>query len=90
MENIKILAGIKFSNEEYENIKKRFFNSDEKYIIRYKTIYQLFYSENVGLYSQKIYYKGKSESLGLTRKGRHVFTNAKYINDLLGFKLLNI
>jgi hypothetical protein len=88
-ENYKKIAGIKFTPKEYEVIKKRFFTTKEHYIIRYDTIYQLFYSVNAGLYAQKIYTKQKGKGVGLTKKGFHMFSDAAFVNKLLDFQLLN-
>jgi hypothetical protein len=88
---MKTLASIKFNNNDYEKIKKDFFNNDKHYIIKYSTIYQLFYSVNAGLYTQKIYSKkiNKNE-VGFSRRGRFYIENANFVNSIVGFNLLNI
>lgn len=90
MENIRKLANIKFTIKEYEEIKKEFFNSNKRYIIKYKTIYQLFFSPNAGLYSQKIYTNETMKDMGYTRKGRFVIVDGELVNKLVGFELLNV
>jgi hypothetical protein len=85
----KKIVGIQFSDREYEEIKRNFVNKKEEYIIKYDTIYQLFYSVNAGLYAQKIYKKDTKNSVGFTKRGRFMFANAKFVNRLLGFQLLN-
>jgi hypothetical protein len=87
---MKTLAGIKFNEKEIEEIKRNFVNKKEEYIVKYDTIYQLFYSQNAGLYTQKIYSKNITKnSVGFTRRGRFMFANAKFVNRLVDFKLVN-
>lgn len=83
------LAGIQYTNQEFEEIKRNFFNRNDKYLVKYDTIYQLFYSLNAGLYAQKIYTKPKNSGVGFMRRGRHMFTDGKDVNALVGFKLVN-
>ncbi len=84
--NIIKLAGIKHT---FEEVKKEYFNNNNKYIINYKTIYQVFYSQNAGFYAQQIYYNNKNE-VGYTLKGRFIWADEKFTNRLVGFELLNI
>lgn len=81
------IAGIDFTNKEVKELENKYFNSNDKYIIKYNTIYQLRYSKNIGLYSLEIYTNYKSK-LPLIKRGRFIVTNAKHINDLLEFELL--
>lgn len=58
---------------------------ENKYIITYSKIYQLFYSQaQKRVYGQQIYY-----SKGMCRKGRFFVYTGEEINHLLGFKLVN-
>ena len=86
---MKKLAGISFNDKEAEEIKNNFFKGEE-YIIRYKTIYQLFYSVNAGIYAQKIYQAPATQGVGFTLKGRFIIANASFVNRLIGFNLLNV
>jgi hypothetical protein len=85
-DNIIKIAGI---NLDAEEVKKEFFNKDNQYIVRYKTIYQVFYSQNAGFYSNAIYYN-HSNDVGYTLKGRFIWADATFINKLVGFELLHI
>jgi hypothetical protein len=87
---MKKLAGMTFNEKEYNEIFNNYFKNNEHYIIRYKTIYQMFYSSNVGLYAQMIYQAPTDKNIGYTLKGRFIFANANFINKLVGFELLNI
>lgn len=62
---------------------------EQKYIVTYSAIFQLFYSVNAGIYGQKIYQKPTKESVGFTRRGRFYAMDAKAVNHLLGFNLVN-
>jgi len=56
------------------------------YIVKYRRIYQVKYSENAGFSTNEIYrYRGK---VPLTKKGRYHRMKYKQINNLLGFELL--
>ena len=77
---------IKFKNLEYteDNLIKIIVN--KKYLIKYKSIYQVNYSTNTGFQFLLIY---KSNSrIPLTKRGEHIFADAKQVNGLLGIDLL--
>ncbi|MCK9319728.1 hypothetical protein [Methanoculleus sp.] len=82
------LAGINFTDKEMEEIKENFSKGD-KFIVRYKTVYQIFYSQNAGLYAHSIYTLYNDNAIGYTKKGRFVITNANFVNRLIGFELLH-
>ena len=79
------VAGLKM---EVKEAKKEFFENNNHYIIRYKTIYQVFYSVNAGFYANEIYYNSDA-GVGYTLKGRYIWSDASFINRLAGFKLLH-
>lgn len=55
-----------------------------KYIVTYSRIYQLHYCQASGMvYGSQVYY-----SPGMARRGRYYALDAKFINHMLGFKLL--
>lgn len=58
------------------------------YIVRGWSVYQIYYGVNSGYYSHKIYTKARP-SIPLTNKGYWHAMNAKEVNHLLGFELLN-
>lgn len=62
---------------------------DKKYIVTYSAIFQLFYSANAGVYGQKIYQIATKGTGGFTRRGRFYAMDAKSINELVGFPLVN-
>jgi hypothetical protein len=83
---------VKVANIQYtfKELKDIYFNSDNHYIVKYKSIYQVFYSVNAGFYANEIYYNHSDNNLGYTLKGRHIFTDSNFINKLVGFELLHI
>ena len=83
------LAGITFTNSEAEELRTKFINN-EKFIIKYKSIYQIFINSDNNLYTQLIYKLPKNEKLGYTLKGRFIITDSNFTNSLAGFKLVNI
>lgn len=63
--------------------------SEKKYIVTYSKIFQLFYSQAQGrVYGKEVYCKPKA-GVGFARRGRFYAVDAKSVNNLLGFKLLN-
>lgn len=61
--------------------------SEKKYIVTYSKIFQLFYSQAQGrVYGKEVYCKPNA---GFARRGRFYAVDAKSVNSLLGFKLLN-
>ena len=60
-----------------------------KYIVTYSAIFQLFYSVNAGVYGQKIYQIATKGKGGFTRRGRFYAMDAKTVNHLVGFSLVN-
>ena len=77
------LQGIGFT----ENDLKRLYVNN-KYIIKYRKVYQINYSKNAGYYLQLIYKQPKNEYLPLTKRGRHLALKANELNDLVGFELV--
>ena len=58
---------------------------DQKYILTYSHIYQLFYSSSSCFtYAQSIYYKQ-----GLTPRGKYQILTGSEVNRLLGYQLVN-
>lgn len=76
------IGTVELFRDECEEI----YNS-KKYILTSTSVYQLFFSQASNIfYGQKVYYQ---KGARFTRQGRyHVFDGA-YINDLIGFQLLN-
>ena len=56
-----------------------------KYIVTYGCIYQLFYSTA----QRTVYGKGIYKQAGMTKRGRFFAMDAKTVNHLVGFKLVN-
>lgn len=54
------------------------YNDNKIYIIKSHAIYQVFYSENAGFYSNKVY-TTKEKLVGI---GRHHIGNIKFAHDL--------
>lgn len=79
----KWLCNIEFTQKEYDEIENKFFNQHLKFLVKYKTIYQIHYSNMAGLYGIQIYKKPKNEKLGFTKRGRFIITNANQVNDLM-------
>jgi hypothetical protein len=79
------LGGIKIP---FYEIEKEFFNNNNQYIVKYKTVYQVFYGVNVGMYAEPLHYN-HNNGVGYTLKGRYIWADAQFINRLVGFKLLN-
>ena len=57
------------------------------YILTSTSVYDVRYSVNAGYYAARIYYK---KGGGFTRPGRFYTGDAKFINGVLGFELLNL
>lgn len=74
------IGGVELTPEEAER-----YYLDEKYIVTYGCIYQLFYSTaQKRVYGQVIY-----RSQGMTRRGRFFAMDAETVNHLVGFNLVN-
>lgn len=58
------------------------------YILRGWSVYQVFYGVNVGYHCDKIYTKPRS-SVPLTNRGFWHAMDAKGVNKIVGFELLN-
>lgn len=82
MEKINLIGGkIELTNKECEKL----YNNGEIFIIAYRTIWQLRYSQNAGWYGQKVYYHDKCNNyLPLTKAGRFVAYTASETNKLIG------
>lgn len=88
---MKKLAGIEFNEKEYEEIKNNYFNTNKKYIIKYNTIYEIKYGENVGLYTLEIYKKyPRKNEVPLMKKGRFIITSGDHVNSLLEREFIKI
>ena len=78
------IGRVELSNEEAFKLYQ-----DEKYIVQYKDVYQLHYSNaQKQVYGQLIYKKGKEE-LPFTKRGRFITTDGKGLNKLIGRKIVN-
>lgn len=77
------LKGMEFTEND---LKCLYVNN--KYIIKYREVYQINYSKNAGYYLQLIYKQPKNEYLPLTKRGRHLALNANEVNNLVGFELV--
>lgn len=82
------LANIEFYEEELE---KLYFEDNKKYIVKYKTIYELRYNDarldknNRGyLGAIEVYKNYNKKDVGYTKRGRHIVATAKRVNELLG------
>ena len=89
-EIIKI-AGIEFTKEEIKKLKEEYYDKNKKYIIKYKTIYELVYNEprfdklNEGYFGARLVYrKDKSSRIGFVKRGRFVIWDAEGVNRLIG------
>ena len=82
----------KVANIQYtfKELKNKFFDENYKYIVKYKSIFQVFYSVNAGFYANEVYYNHKNNDCGYTLKGRHIWSDESFINKLVGFELLHI
>lgn len=74
------IGGVELTPEEAER-----YYLDEKYIVTYGCIYQLFYSTA----QRTVYGKGIYKQAGMTKRGRFFAMDAKTVNHLVGFKLVN-
>ena len=81
---IYLKAGrVELSREEVQE----FVNAKRVYIVAYRDIYFIDWSNNAGrYYARKIY--TKYGDLPLTKRGRFYVYPAKWVNDLLDFQLL--
>ncbi len=85
MENNYIkLAGINFTKEEMQ----KEFTSGNIFIFKYKTIYQVHYSQAQKTFSASRIMLAQPEGVGYTKRGRHVLTNARFGNKLIGYNFL--
>lgn len=60
-----------------------------KHIVRGWSVYQVFYGVNTGYYCNKLYTKQDRHGVPLTNRGYWHAMDAKGVNKLLGFELLN-
>ena len=81
------VAGVMYS---FKELKKEFFDNNNQYIIKYKSIYQVFYSVNAGFYTNEIYYNYNALDVGYTLKGRHIWADHDFVNKLVGFELVHV
>lgn len=87
MNKIKI-AGIEmyYKDDTYNKLEVSYWNGN-RYIIKYRTIYALHYSLNLGgLYAIKIYYK--QTDTPLTKRGRFILADDATVNTILGYEFL--
>lgn len=83
------IGGIEFNQNDYDILLFNYLNNNKKFIIKYKEVYQLRYSNNCGgLYATLIYKQPKNDRLPLTKRGRFILGNAKLVNDLIGRELV--
>ena len=59
----------------------------KNYILTSTSVYNVRYSVNAGYYAERIYHK---KGGCFARPGRFYTGDAKFINDVLGFELLNL
>ena len=78
-EFVKVAKSIEIHPAELEWL----YNHDY-YILKYREIYQIHYSQNAGYYASLIY---KADN-PLTKRGRWNHARAETINSMLGFNLL--
>jgi hypothetical protein len=78
------IAGIEFTKEGLTTLTNNHLLKNESYIVRRNAIYQLRWSNNIGLVANKIHSDKK-----LTRTGRYFVYTAQQVNHLLGFKLVS-
>lgn len=77
------LKGIEFTEDE---LKSLYINN--KYIIKYREVYQINYSKNASYSLQLIWKQPKNEYLPLTKRDRHLALKANELNDLVNFELV--
>lgn len=91
--NVKI-AGIEFDEQEINRIYFDGLKTGKRYIVKYNTIYALKWCENYkergGVYATKIYHIPVKGSLPYVKRGYFIITDAKTVNELVGFKLLRV
>ena len=82
-EFIKVAGKVELHPAELEWLYNR-----KQYIVQYRSIYEIIYSHiyRGGYYTILLY---KAEN-ALTKRGRFKYYSASEVNDMLGFKLLNI
>ena len=79
---MRIIANnIEISDEEYKNLKNLILNSENKFLVKYKNVYQIDYSKNTDL-SVRLVYRSK-ERVPLTQKGYWIILTAKEVNELI-------
>lgn len=74
------LQGIEFEEKELEKI---YFEKEQKFIIKYKTIYLIRYGVNTGFYAQEVF-KNYEKGIGYTKRGRFITSKAPFVNKLIG------
>lgn len=81
-EIIKLCSGkVELPAAEVEKI----YLSGERWIIQFRTVYQLNYSENAGYYTQKVLYIPKSENyVPITLRGHFITADGDFANRLTG------
>jgi hypothetical protein len=77
------LGNVKFEENE---IKRLFFEEGKKFLIQFRSVYQINYSTNAGFSTTKIY--NEYGTLPLTKRGRYFVGNANFVNNLVGRQLV--
>ena len=78
--------------ELLEEDAKRLYESGEKYLVTYSTIYEIKYSANLDYhyYGHAVYKHSTKGQGGMTHRGRFFAYTAAQVNNLLGYNLLNV
>ena len=79
------LANINFTEQEFNKIKSDYFNKNEKYLIKYNTIYLINYSENAGFGARQVY--KNYDRTPIIQRGRFIIVTPKFCNELIERKL---
>ena len=78
--NIK-LAGINFDKKELE----KEFTKENIFIFKYKSIYQIHYSQAQKNYTSSKIMIESPEGVGYTKRGYYILANATFANKLIGY-----
>jgi len=70
------IAGVENYIEDWEAL----YNIGKRYIVKWKTIHCLHYSQNAGYYATKVY----TSDGNMTQRGRHFMMTAESVNNLIG------
>lgn len=79
---------VKCGSVELHPAQAQWLNEHKQYLIAYRSVYYIDYSQNLGGFYGRKMYQAPQSVLNYTKRGRFSYASAKEVNRWLGFKLL--